>query len=174
MSWKSAKTEAASGARRTFEQASMRLNDLLRLERASLQAYRSAIDAIDDDPMARDTMVSFEADAERHVRELEVAIRSFGGVPVERPSEDLVREPVVFETMPGTTEKLRILKSNEDIVVARYRDALSMEAPRDVVERVRRACNDQLRHRAWIAARVDAFQRFERRQTGRESRDSIH
>jgi hypothetical protein len=155
-------------------EATMRLNDLLRLERATLQAYRAAIDAIEDDPMARDTMVSFEADAERHVRELEVAIRSFGGVPIDRPSDDLVREPVVFETMPGTTEKLRILKSNEDVVVARYRAALSIDAPRDVVERVRRACNDQLRHRAWIAARVDAFVRAERRELGRDSRSSIH
>src|SRR5207248_5697052 len=96
-----------------------------------------------------------------------------GGAPVDRPSEDLVREPVVFQTMPGTTEKLRILKANEDIVVARYREALSLDAPRDVVERVRRACNDQLRHRAWIAARVDAFQRAERRELGRDSRPSV-
>jgi hypothetical protein len=164
--WRSDPMETTRTTSRTsarIAEASARLNGLLQLERASLLAYRAAIDAIDDDPMARDTMVSFQADAERHVRELEVAIRSFGGVPADRPSEDIVREPIVFATMRGTREKLRVLKSNEDIVVARYREALSLDAPRDVVERVRRACNDELRHRAWIAARVDAFRLAERR-----------
>lgn len=148
------------------------LNELLLLDRESLEAYAAAIDAVDDDPMARDTMMSFRADHERHVKELEIAIRACGGVPVTTTSarSSLTKDHASFASLPSSTAMFRVLKSNEDVVVQRYRAALSLDAPSDIVEVVRRACNDQLRHRAWIAARVDAFSRAQ--EQGRIPRDS--
>ena len=154
------------------------LQDLLGLEREVIAAYQLAIDNIVDEPMTRDTIVSFHADQLRHVRELETTLRELGGTgsSVTPRSQLLMRDPQTFARAAGTTQVLQLLKQNEELVVRRYQDALHADLPGEVGEMVRRACNDQLRHRAWIAARVDAFTRTSQYLAGRsrESRTSIH
>lgn len=154
------------------------LHDLLGLEREVIAAYQLAIDNIVDEPMTRDTIVSFQADQQRHVRELESTLRTLGGANTTMPprSQQLIRDEGSFERAAGTTQVLQLLKQNEELVVRRYQDALRDDLPAEVSDMVRRACNDQLRHRAWIAARVDAFTRTSQYLSGRtrESRPSVH
>ena len=135
------------------------LHSLLQLDRESIEAYRLALEHLVDDPMARDTLESFCVDHERHVRELRVMLRAFGGDDRLDEGRLLPRGPTDFSGLPGTVPVLRALKANEDQVVRAYQAALSIDAPADCLDIVRRNCNDQLRHRAWLTARVDAFSR---------------
>jgi hypothetical protein len=153
------------------------LQDLLGLEREIIAAYQLAIDNIVDEPMTRDTIVSFHVDQQRHVRELETTLRALGSdANVSARGHLLMREPAAFAEAAGTTQVLELLKQNEEVAVRRYQQALHSDLPEDVADLVRRACNDQLRHRAWIAARVGAFTRSSQFLSGRtrESRPSIH
>ena len=153
------------------------LQELLGLEREVITAYRLAIDNIVDEPMTRDTIESFHADQLRHVREFEKMLRSLGAAstPAQRRPL-LIREATSFARAAGTTEVLELLRKNEELVVRRYQEALHADLPEHVANLVRTACNDQLRHRAWIAARVDAFTRNNQFLSSRprESRPSIH
>lgn len=157
-------------------QISSVLVELHALDAQGRDALRCAVDRIHDEPLTRDTVMSFEADLDRHLRELEVAIRSYGGAPGARPRRrpDLVRDAAAFDA-PTTTAVLRVLKQNEDEIVRRYQVALAdLRAPAPVLDLVRRCRNDSLRHRAWIAARVDAFSRTSRPAPGeRDSRTSV-
>jgi hypothetical protein len=153
------------------------LQELLGLEREVLDAYQLAIDNIVDEPMTRDTIVSFHTDQLRHVRELETMLRSLGSTATATPrGQLLMRDPAEYARAASTTQVLELLKQNEEIVVRRYQLSITGDLPDDVADLVRRACNDQLRHRAWIAARVDAFKRTSQYLAGRsrESRSSIH
>src|SRR5205807_1704898 len=95
-------------------------NELMRLDHDSLDAYQAAIDAIADDPMARDALVSFRTDCERHVRELEHLIRRLGGVPQTRggASTGLVTDAATFAAQPAAIDVLKVIKANEDLAVA--------------------------------------------------------
>jgi hypothetical protein len=136
------------------------LQDLVALDREAIEAYASAIEAIVDEPMTRGTLEAFLREHVRHAEEHERLLRSLGGEP--RHGFDrrvLVTERDAYAVLPGTTAVLRLLKANEDVVVHRHQEALRAAGPGHVSDAIRGACNAELRHRAWIAARVDAFQR---------------
>lgn len=136
------------------------IDALLTLEREAIQAYATAIDYVVDEPMTRATLVSFRADQLRHLSELQglwSALSPTASKPPSATSDALIKDRSAYAGLPGTTAILRVLKANEDLLVRRYRAVLQERLPPGVLDVIRAHTNDQLRHRAWIAARVDAF-----------------
>jgi rubrerythrin len=141
------------------------LREALRLEREALDGYAAAISQLGEEPLTRDTAMSFVSAHERHVEELTRALRGFGRPPDAEDPESPRRllPPERFAEAHGPTATLKLLKSSSDEVVRRQRALLARSLPEAVLETLRRVCNDELRHRAWLAARVQAFARTERR-----------
>lgn len=139
--------------------------EALRLEREALDGYAVAIARLGEEPLTRDTAMSFVSAHERHVADLERALLQLGSRPMPEEPESPRRlvPPERFSEAFGPTPTLNILKSNSDEIVRRYRALLARALPEDALDTLRRICNDELRHRAWLAARMQAFARAERR-----------
>lgn len=133
------------------------LNDLIQLDHDAVQAYKQAIEKIDD-VAARTDLESFQADHERHIAELSQSVRMMGGEP-ERAGRDLkgvlLEGLTALRSVTGTTGALRAMRTNERLTNRTYERALDAKLPaaaRDVVARGR---EDERRHLASIEAHIE-------------------
>ena len=161
------------------------LRSLTTLGRDASMAFRLAIDHVVDEPLTRFTLMSFRADHERHLQELDAMLLAFGadvGDPLAHAGGWVASRPAVvasglivderrFASLRSTTAVLRLLKYDVEVIARTHQECLRT-IPAAALEMVRNHTNDCLRHRAWVAARVDAFVRT--LETGRDpsSRDS--
>ncbi len=149
------------GSRASHREVVSVLREALLLEREALDAYAAAIVRLGDEPLTRDTAMSFLSAHERHFDELDARLRTFGVQLVESPDTPRrLLPPERFSELAGTTAALRLLRTNADELVRRYRALLERPLPEAELSMIRRICNDELRHRAWLAARIHAFSRI--------------
>jgi len=133
------------------------LNDLIQLDYDAIQAYKQAIDKIDD-PYARADLIAFQGDHERHITDLRQAVRSLGGAP-ERSGRDLkgilLEGLTALRAVTGDLGALRAMRLNEKLTNRAYDRALEVRLPgttRDVVLRNR---DDERRHLVSIEAHIE-------------------
>jgi uncharacterized protein (TIGR02284 family) len=132
------------------------LNDLIQLDYDAAQAYQAAIDRLDN-PAFKAAMVEFKEDHLRHTRELGGCLSQLGREP---PHEGDVKEivtkgKVVIAGLMGDKAILQAMLTNEnDTVTAYERAARFQDARADVRQVIQRACDDEVRHRAWIDSAI--------------------
>lgn len=132
--------------------------EALLLEREALGAYAAAIGRLADEPLTRDTAAAFLSAHERHFDALGTRLRALGVQEVQPDASPPRLLPAErFADARGTSAALLLLRMNADELVRRYRELLTHPLPEDDLSTLRRICNDELRHRAWLAARVQAF-----------------
>ena len=128
------------------------LNQLLELEYDALEAYQAAIDRLDDATF-KTSFESFRGDHQRHVNELDGALRSFGETPPTGGDvkKVLAKGKVLIGALIGDRAVLMAMKTNEDDTNTAYERVVKRD---DVPSHLRvifeRALADERRHRAWI------------------------
>jgi uncharacterized protein (TIGR02284 family) len=144
------------------------LNDLIQLDYDAVQAYKQAIEKIDDG-VARADLVAFQADHERHIADLSQAVRMLGGEP-EKMGRDfkgvLLEGLTALRAVTGNLGALRAMRMNEKLTNRSYEKALETRLPgsaRDVVLRNR---EDERRHLASIEMHIERLS-LEREQLHR-------
>lgn len=132
------------------------LNDLIHLDIDAVRAYGQAIDNIKD-TSARDMLVGFRGDHERHVNDLSAMVRNYGGEPAERPDLKgvLLEGMTAIRSAMGEVPALRAMRDNERLTNRRYAKALETPGlPDEVRSLIAANREDERRHLAWIEARV--------------------
>lgn len=136
------------------------LNDLAELDYDAIEAYRAAIERIDD-VNDKAQLRRFLEDHERHVSELTILIRGMGeeaprGADIKGV---LTKGKVVVGGLIGDRAILLAMKSNEEDTNTAYeRAAARDDLPAHVREVIERNLADERRHRAWIEARLERQQ----------------
>jgi uncharacterized protein (TIGR02284 family) len=129
-----------------------KLRAICQLDADALHAYRKAKENIDQ-PEIVHVIATFQADHERHVRELSDMIRSYGGDPPEI-SKDLkgflLQAFASIRSVTGTEGALRALRGGEKMTNQAYDDAVSQKFPPLVMVLLRRNYDDEQRHLAYI------------------------
>ena len=134
------------------------LDALLELDYDAIEAYRAAIQRIDD-ASDKAQLGSFLADHERHVRELTPIVEAMGKKASKGPDikQWLTKGKVVIMGLGGDHAILLAMKTNEDDTNKAYERATSRsDLPIDVRDVLERNLQDERRHRAWIEARLGA------------------
>jgi uncharacterized protein (TIGR02284 family) len=132
------------------------LNDLIQLDYDAVQAYKQAIEKIDD-VIARMDLEAFQADHERHITDLSQVVRMLGGEPIElgRDLKGVLLEGLtVLRSVTGTLGALRAMKMNEKLTNRAYERALEMPLPAGAREVVLRNREDERRHLASIEVQI--------------------
>jgi uncharacterized protein (TIGR02284 family) len=133
------------------------LNDLIQLDYDAVQAYKQAIEKIDD-VSARVDLEVFQADHERHIADLSRTVRMMGGEPEEagRDLKGVLLEGLTaLRSVTGTLGALRAMRMNEKLTNRSYERALEAKLPvaaRDVVLRNR---EDERRHLSAIETHIE-------------------
>lgn len=132
------------------------LNDLIQLDFDAVKAYGQAIEKIDDGA-ARADLVSFQADHERHVRELSQVVRLMGGEP-EGEGRDLkgvlLEGLTALRSVTGTLGALKAMRMNEKLSNRMYERALEARLPSAARDMIVRNREDERRHLAAIEGHV--------------------
>ncbi|MDP2307403.1 MAG: DUF2383 domain-containing protein [Pseudomonadota bacterium] len=132
------------------------LNELVHLDIDAVRAYGQAIDNVKD-PTARQTLVGFREDHERHVTDLSAMVRNYGGEPAERPDLKgvFLEGMTALRSAMGEGPALRAMRDNERFTNRHYVKALETPGlPDEVRNLIARNREDERRHLAWIEARV--------------------
>jgi uncharacterized protein (TIGR02284 family) len=135
------------------------LNDLIALDHDAVEAYRAAIDRLNDPP-SKDNLASFMGDHERHIRELTEHVRRLAGTPRSGPDfkRVLTKGKVVIADLIGDKAILQAMKSNEETTNRQYEAAVQRnDLTPDVRLTLERNLADERRHRAWIVARIEGM-----------------
>lgn len=135
------------------------LRNLISLDYDAIDAYRAAIERLEDEESRR-TLTSFMHDHERHTRELGKVLTELGENPPTGGDVKglLTKGKVLVAGMAGDEEILRAMKSNEDDTNTAYQRSLEHEdltpQARDALER---GFADERRHRSWLEERLAQF-----------------
>lgn len=133
------------------------LNDLIELDYDAVEAYRAAIERLDDS-MSKRQLGEFMRDHERHTRELASCVRELGGRPATKGDAKryLTKGKVVLADLAGDKAILRAMKSNEDETNSKYENALKRpDYSPQVRSLLEKNLSDERRHRAWIVSRIE-------------------
>lgn len=134
------------------------LDALLELDYDAIEAYKAAIERIDDET-DKAQLRSFLADHERHTVELAPIIARLGGTPSTGPDvkQWLTKGKVVILGLAGAHAVLLAMKTNEEDTNTAYERMLQRDdIPADVRPVLERNLADEWRHKAWIEARLGA------------------
>jgi uncharacterized protein (TIGR02284 family) len=134
------------------------LDALLELDHDAVEAYRAAMDRIDDADDAAQ-LGTFMADHERHVRELTPIVEGMGKQAAKGPDVKhwLTKGKVVILGLAGDSAVLLAMKTNEDDTNTGYERLIARDdLPADVRNVLERNLGDERRHRAWIEGRLGA------------------
>jgi uncharacterized protein (TIGR02284 family) len=132
------------------------LDALLELDYDAIEAYKAAIDRLDDSN-DKAQLRSFLADHQRHVSELRPLITRLGGSPSEGPDlkQWLTKGKVVIMGLAGNRAVLLAMKTNEDDTNTAYERVVKRDdlepAVREILEK---NLSDERRHREWIEGRL--------------------
>jgi uncharacterized protein (TIGR02284 family) len=127
------------------------LNELIRFDFDAIGAYDSAINDIKE-AAAREPLVQFRGDHQRHVQNLTAIVQRLGGKPVDAPGfKGMVRKTMTKAAGLGGTElTLKAMRSNEEVLNKTYAHHLSLDFPDDVKQVIRANYGDEQRHLAWV------------------------
>jgi len=132
------------------------LDALLELDYDAIEAYRAAIERVDD-PSDKAQLQAFLEDHRRHVRELTPIVAGMGKRAAIGPDikQWLTKGKVVILGLAGVDAVFLAMRTNEDDTNTAYeRIASRDDVPADVRAVVARSLEDERRHRAWIEARL--------------------
>jgi uncharacterized protein (TIGR02284 family) len=135
------------------------LDALLELDYDAIEAYKAAIERIDD-KNDKAQLLAFMQDHERHVRELTPLVASLGKEPAKGPDvkQWLTKGKVVIMGLAGENAVLLAMKTNEDDTnIAYERLVQRTDVTPEVHALLERNLGDERRHRAWIEARLGAL-----------------
>lgn len=137
------------------EEACSKLNDLIHLDIDAIHAYRQAIDACTVAEV-RDNLTAFMGDHERHVAELQGAVRALGGVPAEgKDLKGFFIEGFTAIASMGDQSALMAMRANEELTTRRYDAARKAGLTPEALVIVERNYTDEVRHLDWIKAAID-------------------
>jgi uncharacterized protein (TIGR02284 family) len=137
------------------EEALSTLNDLIHLDIDAIHAYRQALEACDL-PEVRHTLTAFMGDHERHVTELQAAVRALGGEPVgTRDLKGFFIEGFTAIVSRGDRTALLAMRGNEELTTRRYEAALEANVMAEANQVIRKNHADEVRHLAWIKGAID-------------------
>jgi Domain of unknown function (DUF2383) len=127
------------------------LNELIRYDYDAVGAYDAAIAGIHE-LAARDPLIQFRADHERHIVELSAIVRRLGATPVDKPDfKGVARKTMTKVAGIGGTELiLKAMQSNERVLVKAYMHHQSLDFPADIAQLVHANFLDEERHLAWV------------------------
>lgn len=129
------------------------LNDLLQLDHDSVGAYQIALEHLEEADYISQIR-SFQADHQRHIRDLNDLILSLGGVPVNEPhASSLLKEGIQRLTAAGGDRALLTAwRANELAATRKYADyARQAETwPEKARIIVVENAGDEERHYAWV------------------------
>jgi uncharacterized protein (TIGR02284 family) len=134
------------------------LDALLELDYDAIEAYRAAIDRLDDES-DKANLRSFLEDHRRHTTELAPIIVRLGGKPAAGPDvkQWLTKGKVVILGLAGDNAVLLAMKTNEEDTNTAYERVVQRDdLPSDVRPILERNFADERRHKAWIEARLSA------------------
>ena len=132
------------------------LKDLIELDYDAIEAYRAAIDRLED-VSDKTQLRRFLEDHERHVSDLTFLVRGMGaeapvGGDIKRV---LTKGKVVISGLLGDRAILLAMKSNEDDTNTAYeRAAGRTDLPANAREVIERNLSDERRHRAYLEGRL--------------------
>jgi rubrerythrin len=136
-------------------------SSLMQLDLDAVHAYDQAIKRIDEEDI-RERITAFRHDHERHVEDLEQAIRGLGGEPPERSrgvKGFFLEGFTAAMGVAGSKAALRAMRTNEKLTNKKYEEALGEQLPDDVRQLVEKNREDERRHLQYIEATLDT--RFE-------------
>lgn len=127
------------------------LTDLLQLEFDALPAYSVAVAGLRR-PDLRQPLEAFQADHERHVRDLSAEIRKLGGIPLTLPHlpTGLLKLGVQVAGLPGGDRAVLLaFVTNEWQSREKYARYAARPYPPELAALLRRHAEDEARHYAW-------------------------
>ena len=134
------------------------LDDLIQLDHDAVQAYSQAIQRLDAEDLAvRHELESFRADHERHITDLQNAIRALGGEPREISRDlkgALLEGFTALRSATGTLGALKAMQTNEKHTNKAYSRAADVRLPLVARDVVARNFDDERRHLAAIKAHI--------------------
>jgi uncharacterized protein (TIGR02284 family) len=128
------------------------LADLIQLDYDAAEAYRAAMDRLED-PNFRSTLESFREDHLRHTQELGAILSGLGRTPPHEGDmkQVLTKGKVVIAGLLGDRAILEAMRTNEDDTVTAYdRAAKFHDAPMTAMKALERGRQDEHRHCSWI------------------------
>jgi uncharacterized protein (TIGR02284 family) len=126
------------------------MNDMLQLDLDAILAYDEAIHACDVDEI-KTRLREFRGDHERHVRDLSLAVRTYGGQPKEkRDIKGFFIQGFTKMMSRGDRSALMTMRANEELTNRSYAAALKHELPHEVRTLLEQNYNDERRHLQWI------------------------
>jgi hypothetical protein len=149
----------------TFELSDQLVADLKRLVHLDIDAslaYAQAIDGVDEEHEdVRRQLEAFKGDHERHILELSNVLLALGHEPPEYKRDAkgfFIEGMTAIRAALGTRQALKAMRQNELMTNKRYGDALELTGlPREVMDIIVRARDDERRHLAFIEERLHAF-----------------
>lgn len=144
------------------------LNDMLQLDHDAVHAYTLAAKLLKSE-VHRNTIESYRADHERHIRELTELVRAHGGIPMQLPHPTGPFKLAVQAAgkLGGDRGVLLAFKANERQVRDKYRRVANRQHPEDVAVVLQRAAADEAKHYAWA---LEALEDLGVSQSGRAAR----
>jgi uncharacterized protein (TIGR02284 family) len=134
------------------------LDALLELDYDAIEAYRAAIDRVRD-PSDKAQLTAFMADHHRHTRELAPFVAQLGGSPSVGPDfkQWLTKGKVAIMALVGEDAVLFAMRTNEEDTNTAYERILQRrDLPFDIRIVLSNNYVDELRHKAWLEARLAA------------------
>jgi uncharacterized protein (TIGR02284 family) len=134
------------------------LGGLVELDYDAIEAYKAAIERIDDES-DKAQLRTFLEDHRRHVADLTPIITRLGGTPSTGPDvkQWLTKGKVVILGLAGDNAVLLAMKTNEEDTNTAYERMLRRDdVPTDVRPVLENNYRDEVRHKAWIEARLEA------------------
>lgn len=133
------------------------LSNLAQLDIDAIRAYSQALDNIKHTTI-HNQISSFKADHERHVTELNAAIRQLGGEPPSF-SPDLkgffIEGFTAIRSMTGTAGALKAMRTNETLTNHVYAKARGEDLPEHIRTLIERNYADEQRHLAYIEQAIE-------------------
>ncbi|WP_119460592.1 ferritin-like domain-containing protein [Rhodospirillaceae bacterium SYSU D60014] len=133
------------------------LNNLIRLDFDAIDAYEAAVDRLERRSDA-EQLRAFQADHERHTREVAAIVRDLGGTPATAGDAKsmLTTGKVLLADLIGDKAVLRAMKTNEDDTNTAYERAVRHGSKTPAANEVlqRNLC-DERRHRSWIEEAIN-------------------
>ncbi len=142
----------------TQKQLTKLLNALIELDFDAIEAYRVAIEKIENDG-DRGQLGKFMGDHERHVTELQQLVTDLGDEPVVEGDIKavLTKGKVFLGGIFGDRAILTAMRTNEDDTNTAYeRAAARDDLPAHGAAVISRNLADERRHRAYLEARIEA------------------
>jgi uncharacterized protein (TIGR02284 family) len=136
------------------------IEDLIRLDFAAMDAHAEAIRRLENERF-KDQLRAFQADHERHIRELSSVYRRIGRTPpCEAGGKRLLTSgKIALASLMGDRAILVAMKNNEDDTNTAYERAVEFDdLPGDVRAIVESALDDEQRHREWLEITLEKTQ----------------